>query len=172
MWLSYVCNFCNWCVINSHEQNIQFLHDSLQEQSEHDFGVIYFFGDQLDYSMIFGLICDRFMLLLLCCYIHNSLTHVYMTRALTFWPQSMIDVSTQGVFSSLILCLQLGTSDWWVANKTNCHGFNSHINCYVYNTTKNLCDFIHIMHQHVTIFIHNIVMYITVAEVRQHDTRQ
>ena len=37
---------------------------------------------------------------------------------------------------------------------------------------KNLSDFIHNMHQHETIFIHNIVMYITVAEVRQHDTKQ
>ena len=42
----------------------------------------------------------------------------------------------------------------------------------MYIAPQNLSDFIHIMHQHVTIFIHNIVMYITVAEVRQHDTRQ
>ncbi len=40
----------------------------------------------------------------------------------------------------------------------------------MYVTTQNLSGFIHIMHQHVTIYIHNIVMYITVAEVRQHDT--
>ena len=60
------------------EQNIQFLHDRLQEQSEHDFGVIYFFGGELAFSIIFGLICDRLMVLFLCCYIHNSLTQVYM----------------------------------------------------------------------------------------------
>ena len=130
-----------------------------------------FFWCEVAISIIFGLICDRFMLLFLC-YIHNSLTQVYMRWALSFWPQSMIDVSAQGVFSSLILCLQMGTSDWWVANNTNCHECNSHVNCYVYNTTKNLSDFIHNMHQHKTIFIHNIVMYITVSEVRQYDTRQ
>ena len=42
----------------------------------------------------------------------------------------------------------------------------------MYITPQNLSNFIHNMHQHVTIFIHNIVMYITVAETRQHDTKQ
>ena len=59
MWLSYVCNFCNWCVINSHEQNIQFLHDSLQEQLEHDFGHVYFFGGELFFPIVFCLFCAR-----------------------------------------------------------------------------------------------------------------
>ena len=52
-----------WCVINSHEQNIQFLHDSLQEQSEHEFGRKYVLGGELTFSIIFGLFCARFMLL-------------------------------------------------------------------------------------------------------------
>ena len=55
MWLNYVRNVCNWCVINSHEQNIQFLHDSLQEQLEHDFGITYYFGGELAFSIIFDL---------------------------------------------------------------------------------------------------------------------
>ncbi len=50
-------------MINSHEQNIQFLHDSLQEQSKHDFGHVYFFGGELFFPIIFGLFCARFMLL-------------------------------------------------------------------------------------------------------------
>ena len=41
----------------------------------------------------------------------------------------------------------------------------------MYITPQNLSDFIHNMHQHVTIFIHNIVMYKTVVEVRKHDTK-
>ena len=42
----------------------------------------------------------------------------------------------------------------------------------MYITLQNLSNFIHNMQQHETIFIHNIVMFITVAEVRQHNTRQ
>ena len=39
-------------------------------------------------------------------------------------------------------------------------------------TPQNLSNFIHDMYHHGTIFIYNIVMYITLAEVRQHDKRQ
>ena len=44
-------------------KNIQFLHDSLQEQSEHDFGHKYVLGGELTFPIIFGLFCARFMLL-------------------------------------------------------------------------------------------------------------
>ncbi len=84
MWLSYVCNLCNWCVINSHEQNIQFWHDSLQERLEHDFAHVNFFGGEMVFSIIFGLLCARFL-----CYLHNNLAQVYMSCVLTFWHQSM-----------------------------------------------------------------------------------
>ena len=84
MRLSYVCNFWNWCVINSHEQNIQFLHDSLQEQLEHHFGHIYF----LVVSWLFPLFLVCFVLGL-CWYLHNNLAQVYMSCVLTFWHQSM-----------------------------------------------------------------------------------
>ena len=41
----------------------------------------------------------------------------------------------------------------------------------MYITLQNLSNFIPNMHQHETIFIHNIVMYKTVVEVRKHDTK-
>ena len=68
MWLSHVCNFCNWCVINSHEQIIQCLHDNLQEQSEHDFGLTYF----LVMSWLFPFFWVCFVLDL-CCYLQTIL---------------------------------------------------------------------------------------------------
>ena len=55
------CTSVNLCVINSHEQNIQFLHDSLQEQLEHDFGHKNVLGGELTFTIIFGLFCARFM---------------------------------------------------------------------------------------------------------------
>ena len=138
MWLSYVCNFCNWCLINSHEQNIQFLHDSLQEQSEQDFGDIYVFGGELAFSIIFGLFCARFMLL----FTYN-LAQVYMSCVLTFWHQSM---------KCILLCFH---GKLWYQK-----GMSIIV---MYITPQNLSNFFHNMHQHVTVFIHNIVMYITVA---------
>ena len=66
------------------EQNIQFLHDSLQEQLEHDFGHVYFFGGELLFPLFF--VC---FMLELCCYLHNNLAQVYMCCVLTFWHQSM-----------------------------------------------------------------------------------
>ena len=60
MWLSYLCKFCTWCVINSHEQNIQF------------FGHIYV----LMVSWLFPLFLVCFVLDL-CCYLHNNLAQVF-----------------------------------------------------------------------------------------------
>ena len=125
MWLSYVCNLCNWCDINSHEQNIQFWHDSLQEQLEHDFGHKYVFGGEMVFPIIFRLFCAKWFFLLflvcfvldLCCYLHNNLAQVYMSCVLTFWHQSM---------KCILLCFH--GKLWYQKGMP--------INCYVHNTAK------------------------------------
>ena len=43
-------------VSSTHMNKIfNFLNDSLQEQSEHDFGITYYFGGELAFSIVFDL---------------------------------------------------------------------------------------------------------------------